>query len=335
MASDGLNPANNAAYPAGTPCSNCGAQMPPDLRFCRACGSRLGEDVAEYTETVRLQNAPRSAPNPYAPGNPYAFGAGPQGPQAFAPAAAQQMQWTHKKKRKFSGMTWLFIGLLMFFLVAGVFTAVMRQPNRVGVISASVPQAFVGVDNFRDAENGGVTFNSIESPGAPADKAGLVGGDVITSFDGHPVNNRREMMDLLRQTPIGKLVEVVYTRDGETRKTQLTPITRQEARQLELAFDRRAAGIGRFGYDDDETERVPVPGTKIYGVRLDDISPSLPADMAGIKNGDIVIEFSGTPIRTPEELRARVRRALPYETVTVVVMRGGERQEIPVKMGRQ
>jgi serine protease Do len=73
----------------------------------------------------------------------------------------------------------------------------------------------------------------------------------------------------------------------------------------------------------------------MFGVRLDDVSPSLPADMAGIKNGDIIIEFGGVPIRTPEELASRVRRAIPYEPVNVVLMRGGERLEIPVKMGRK
>ena len=57
--------------------------------------------------------------------------------------------------------------------------------------------------------------------------------------------------------------------------------------------------------------------------------------MAGIKKGDIVIEFDGVPIRTPGELSARVKRAVPYNTIKVVVMRETEKIEIPVKMGKQ
>ena len=48
-------------------------------------------------------------------------------------------------------------------------------------------------------------------------------------------------------------------------------------------------------------ERVPIPGTKLSGVRLDNILQSRAADLAGVKEGDIVIEFDGIPIRTPEE----------------------------------
>jgi len=58
-------------------------------------------------------------------------------------------------------------------------------------------------------------------------------------------------------------------------------------------------------------------------------------DAAGIKEGDIVIEFDNVPIRTRGELLSRVKRAIPYSTIKVVVMRGKERLEIPVKMGRQ
>jgi S1-C subfamily serine protease len=74
------------------------------------------------------------------------------------------------------------------------------------------------------------------------------------------------------------------------------------------------------------------------GVRLDDIYGSRPADIAGVKKGDIVIEFDGIPIRTGGELLMRLNRALPYSTIKLVVMRGGdklEKVEIPVKLGRR
>jgi S1-C subfamily serine protease len=73
----------------------------------------------------------------------------------------------------------------------------------------------------------------------------------------------------------------------------------------------------------------------IYGVRLNRISKSGPADIAGIKDGDIVTDFDGIPTRTRRELELRIERAQPYSTVTVVVIRDGQRMEIPVKVGAE
>jgi len=78
-----------------------------------------------------------------------------------------------------------------------------------------------------------------------------------------------------------------------------------------------------------------VPGKNIYGVKLNSLLRSRPADIAGIKEGDIVTEFDGVPIRTTDEFLMRIRRALPYSTVKVVVFRDGQQLEIPVKMGKQ
>lgn len=303
--------------------------MPKELRFCRNCGFRLGEGSAEYTETVRFQNVPAGA----IPGNSAFPGAGYTPPGSLTASTAGPVK---KRRRRLSGMTWMFLGLLIFFIAAAGFTAVIRpirQNIRAGIAESAAPRSYAGVGSFETAE-GGVTFDNVEPPGSPADLAGLVGGDIITTVDGQPVMTDDEMMDLLGQTPIGKTLEIVYLRDGEQKTTKMTTVGRSEFERLQKEFRSRPAGIGQFGYDEDNSERVPIPNSKMFGVRLDEISLSRPADMAGIKEGDIVIEFDGVPIRTPDELHARVRRAIPYNTIKVVVLRGEERLEIPVKMGK-
>ena len=302
--------------------------MPIGLRFCRNCGFRLGEGSAEYTETARFQNGGPAV----LPSN----SATPFGLSGSHMVAADSRQ-VSKRRKKMSGMTWMFLGLLIFFIAAAAFTAVVtpiRRTVTTEILTPPPPRSYVGVDSFETVE-GGVTFEAVEPPGSPADKAGLVGGDIIISFDGQVIQSEDEIMDLLGRTQIGKTVDVVFLRDGEQKTTKLTTVSKAEFDRLTKEFRNRPEGRGRFGFDDDDTERVPIPGTKTFGVRVDDISPSLPADMAGIKNGDIVTEFAGVPIRTPEELASRVRRALPYSTVKVVVVRGSEKLEIPVKMGKQ
>ena len=313
-------------------CGNCRSPMPAGLRFCRNCGFRLGEGSAEYTETVRFQNAPpgtlprHNAPN----SDPYGF--------AGAPLSIPQRGGIGKRRRRISGTSWMFIGLLIFFMAAAGLTTIVKQIPRIprgGVATVAAPKSYAGVDDFETADgNIGVTFASAETPDGPADKAGLVGGDIITTVDGQPIHSDDEITEVMRRTPIGKTVDVVYIRDGETKNTKLTTISREELNRLNDVFDSRPEGRGLFGYDDDDARRVEIPGTKMFGVQLGVISPNRPADIAGFKQGDIVIKFGEVPIRTAEEFRARVRRAKPYSTVDLSIIRNGEQIKIPVKMGR-
>ena len=315
--------------------------MPSGLRFCRNCGYRLGEGLAEYTETVRFQNGHNgagvrtaTAPTPNYQTN-YGLGGGP-----IATPGWREMRGLRKRCRRMSGMTWMFLALIIFFFVAGGFTRFrpFRAGFNRGAPATAVSRSFAGVNSF-DTTDRGVTFDNVEPAGSPADKAGLVGGDIITTFDGHEIKSDDQMMELLGATPIGKTVDVVYIRDGETRTTKLTTISKGDFDRLAAAFRNRPEGRGRFGYETDDAEKAAVPGMNMFGVRLGKLSQSLPADIAGVKDGDIVVEFDDgdlkVPIRTPEEFEARVQRALPYSTIKVVVMRGSERLEIPVKMGRQ
>ena len=72
----------------------------------------------------------------------------------------------------------------------------------------------------------------------------------------------------------------------------------------------------------------------IHGVQLGDVHANRPADLAGLKEGDIVIEFNGHPVRVEGDLRYRIYEAVPGETVKVVVVRAGQVVEVMVKMGR-
>src|ERR1041385_5511682 len=78
-------------------CSNCHSRMPSDLRFCRNCGFRLPQSMAGY-------------------------GVGEYSASDDLPAALPK---TPKKKRRLSGMSWVFVALLVFFVGAAAFTAIV------------------------------------------------------------------------------------------------------------------------------------------------------------------------------------------------------------------
>ena len=210
----------------------------------------------------------------------------------------------------------------------------VKNSRNLRRVSAPVSRSYFGVDGFQTTDRG-LTFEVVEPAGGPADKAGLVGGDIITSFDGHAVRTIDEIIDLLSQTPIGATVEVIYIRDGVASKTQLTTESEPGIKRLRDAGDRPA---GMFGFERDRTTRISIPETKTYGVRIDHVIPNSPADLFGIKEGDIITNFDKVPIRTSRELLSRVRLAIPLSTVEVIVLRGPEAQrqtmKIPVTMGR-
>ena len=237
-----------------------------------------------------------------------------------------------KRKRRVGGMTWILIGIALLFAVGAVMTALRKNVAPPVQNVSNPPRSYLGINEFEDAE-GGVTFRDVWPPDSPADKAGLVGGDIITAFDGHATVDKKEMMRLLADTPSGKTVEIIYMRDGETKKISLTTMARAEIQHLDGAFVNRGTSRGYLGYEGAEV--VPVPGKNIKGVLLERLNPSGPAALAGLLEGDIIIEFDGAPIRTESELVVRVRRAIPYSTVKVIVIRGSEQLEIPVKIGKR
>jgi len=166
-----------------------------------------------------------------------------------------------RKRRKMSGIAWIFVALLVFFVGAAAFTAMVAplRKGNVGIIAPAPSKSYVGVNGFDTVDDdAGVTFQSVDAPDGPADKAGLIGGDIITSFDGQPVGKQNDIMDLLRRVPIGKTVEVVYSRDGVSRKTQLTTVSRDEYNRIGDAYEKRPEGNGVFGFQRGRTTRVNI-----------------------------------------------------------------------------
>lgn len=314
-------------------CPSCGAALVDGMRFCRMCGHRLGEGLAEYVETVRFDRmAGMSGMTPQ--GNQgMTSAAGAQTTLITPPMAPLAPMWKPKRGKKW---TWMFL-LLAFFVVAIVggkfaFRAI-RDTARAGISRLQPPpeppRSFLGVSEFSDTENMGGALIEEALPGSPAEQAKLLDGDIITKFDGKIINNEDSLREAIGQTPIGKTVEVVYLRDGETQTTQLTTISNKDY-QLDAHMPRER---GLLGVDD--TERVAVEGTNLHGVRVGEVYDNRPADLAGLKEGDIITEFDGKPVRTAEGLGGYIALAKPASTVTLIIYREGQRIELPVKMGRR
>ena len=76
-----------------------------------------------------------------------------------------------------------------------------------------------------------------------------------------------------------------------------------------------------FGYD----------GTD--GALVADVVPGGPADKAGLKPGDIIVQFNGHKVKDNNDLRARVAATRPGTETTLEIIREGKRIEKRVKIG--
>jgi serine protease Do len=66
------------------------------------------------------------------------------------------------------------------------------------------------------------------------------------------------------------------------------------------------------------------------GVVVADVTPNSPAAKAGVKSGDIIIEFDGRDIRDSRHLKLQVAQAAPGKTLPMTVLRDGKTRTLQV-----
>jgi S1-C subfamily serine protease len=85
------------------------------------------------------------------------------------------------------------------------------------------------------------------------------------------------------------------------------------------------AGLGLSGPSETPTGDA--------GAYVESVSGGSAADQAGIKDGDLIVAVDGTPIRSFDELRGLISSHSPGETVTITIVRDGDRQDVQVDLG--
>jgi hypothetical protein len=117
-------------------------------------------------------------------------------------------------------------------------------------------------------------------------------------------------------------------------------ITREIAdRSQPLTFVRAVASAPSMSTRENTSAylgSIPDMGAaEVSGVRLTGVRAESPADKAGIKAGDIIVEFAGKPIKDLYAYTDALYAQKPGDTVDVVVLRGTERLTLKVTLGRR
>jgi serine protease Do len=68
------------------------------------------------------------------------------------------------------------------------------------------------------------------------------------------------------------------------------------------------------------------------GAIVTDVAPNSPAEKAGLKNGDVIVEYNGKRVADSRHLKLQVGRTQPGETVPVKVFRDGSTKVVDLKI---
>jgi hypothetical protein len=105
-------------------------------------------------------------------------------------------------------------------------------------------------------------------------------------------------------------------------------------KEPEHAGDVAGSGSGHGGYGPDFGS-IPDFGEGVNGVKFADVREGSPAAKAGLKAGDVLVEFDGKPIQNLYDFTYALRAKQPGDEVMVKVMRGSESVEVKVLLTKR
>ena len=175
----------------------------------------------------------------------------------------------------------------------------------------------------------GIVIESVE-PGSPAEKAGLKGGDVITSVNGKMVKTGNDLVNPIAQATIGSKVKLTYVRDHSQKETtavvedrthvfpsQAGRLNDQPGESAPAEFGLRVDSLTR-----DRAQRFGVEGMK--GVIVTEVEPaSFASDDLGFARGDVISEVNGQAINSIDDYKDAVAKLKPGTNVVFKVLRRG------------
>jgi len=197
----------------------------------------------------------------------------------------------------------------------------------------------------------GAYVTQVES-GSPAEKAGIMTGDIIVEFDGERVRSARQLSRLVRESPDDRTVRSSIVREGTRRTVDLTPSNDRasftmpdlsgldrQMRDLAQRFEFRYDGPGGrgFGAWSSRRGRLGVALSSVgeqlaayfgvqRGVLVTSVDLDSPAGRAGLKAGDVITSVNGRSVDDPSDVLAEVRRADDGGSLAMTVTR--DRKEL-------
>lgn len=345
-----------------TICRTCSVEITGPDRYCRNCGTAVAPTVAEWDDTRRFQHSgqlpagqlPEAAPEPRETTNPL-YAPPPSYPGAQGSPALYQTASLAKRLFKGKGRYVLVTLLLILFFAAGIGIGsnagrhprendedqtvnvqseedaeLQRRAYEEAVQNAlGFKQGLFSATEFPEIQ--GIFVNSLMSDDSPAALAKVQAGDLLTELNSQSVRNNSELSQVLNSLTTGEEIPLKVYRDGAIVSSSLK-VGDRHFPPIQPKTDPRDQGF--LGVQ-DSARRCCLPGTKKWGVEVTELHVNGPAELFGLRQGDIITEFDGHPVKTPNEFNRRIRSIKPGTKVPITYYRGNTPQKIEVIIGRR
>lgn len=172
--------------------------------------------------------------------------------------------------------------------------------------------------------------------GSPAEKAGLRRGDLVTEFEGKPVENSATLRNMVAAIAPGKTVKLRVVREGRdetiTATTGEFPVKKPAAKKSEpkkSEYNNALKGVNVQEVAPDLRESLNLPG-EIKGVIVVNVAEDSPARDT-LTKGDVIQEINRRPISGLKDYEAIASKIGPGESVLLLVYRGGAHVYVSIK----
>jgi S1-C subfamily serine protease len=133
-------------------------------------------------------------------------------------------------------------------------------------------------------------------PGAPAERARLQPGDIVTSVGGKPVRDAQEFLREVLGRDVGETVRLEVLRAGRRYSTDVALVARSESPPPPLPMQQPvppSASLGLSLRDVPLGARERPDAPQPSAAQIADVALGSPADRAGLRAGDLVLQADG------------------------------------------
>jgi serine protease Do len=172
-------------------------------------------------------------------------------------------------------------------------------------------------------------------PNSPAEKAGLQIGDIITEFNGQPIEASGDLPPMVGITPINNKAKLKIIRQGETKTIDFTvgllPDEVDKLAEAKTPAPKPAhnrLGISVADLTDLQRETLQIPKN---GVLVQDVGKGT-AKEAGIQRGDVILRIQNEVIRDAEDFEKTIKKLPAGKSVAVLIQRQGNPVFLAIKI---